>query len=624
METFRQKYIKYKNKYLDLKNKNKNKILKGGLLNVDNTFNEITSFGFEFEFGELMPFIGNVNHDRKILVLEPLGYDENSIDDTQNRSVKKFNLPNITVDDLDGEFTLTQDSYDIFNIDNIRKSDLTSMHLCESLTNALDKYQDTFDLENASDGLDYHKIQFNVNKEENLTIGDTEFVCTFRQSNINVFNINKCTQSIIDKLKQYMSDPVSRYVGCVSIKYTHEFLNNDAKPDRIESIEKIAQFDLFEMKLFETKNIYMLVKSDIIFRKENMYDYVRCSPQITLGVPIKSIKNVILKISELEFTETKQYSTLYCMTYHEMLIDNKMIDDIEKFVDYLIGTSIEKLSSDSNNAHDIKLLKENIDNLSNYLFFYYLYSNVDRIDDYEFKEHDTILTIYKNSKSYLPRQHFYEILDKNPELSQCIKIIYKVNFDIILSYRTQYLQYLRQNGSRKQNIFNFDGDIEPLEFSYNFYEMNDIITTQKINNYIREKLQIINENNIQFISMILSHDMKLFIGEKNNEMDNITTFTTRIPYVNNNVLFEYRSLTKKMRNFLEMSGKMNNFNDKLTLNNIEFVLNSYKSEFLLASHLMPEEMLQNYNKLKRDNEQTHIKNSTNLLKIINEEMYRYI
>ena len=222
----------------------------------------------------------------------------------------------------------------------------------------------------------------------------------------------------------------------------------------------------------------------------------------------------------------------------------------------------------------------------------------------------------------MPRQHFYEILDENPELSQCIKIIYQVNFDIILSYRMQYLQYLRRNGSRKQNIFNFDGDIEPLEFQSNFYEIKDIVTTEKINNYIREKLQIINENNIQTISMLLLHDMKMFIGEKNNEMDNITTFTTRIPYVDNNVLFKYRQLNKKMHNFLEMSGKMNNFNDKLTLNNIEFVLNSYKSDFLSSE--IPEEMLQNYNKLKRDNEQTHIKNSTNSLKIINGEMYRYI
>jgi len=622
MATFRQKYIKYKNKYLDLKNKNK--ILKGGLLNVDNTFSEITSFGFEFEFGELMPFIGNINHDTKILVLEPFGYNEKSTDDTRNRSVKRFKLPDITVDDLDGEFMLTQDSYNIFNIDNIRQSNLISMNLCESLTNALDKYEDPFDLENASDGLDYHKIQFNVNKEENLTIGDTEFVCTFRQSTRNVFNINNCTQSIIDKLKQYMSNPVSKYVGCVSIKYIHAFLNNDAEPDKIESIEKISQFDLFEMKLVDDTNIYMLVKPDIIFRRKNMYDYVSCAPQITLGVPIKSIKNVILKISKLEFTETKQYRTLYCITSRELLIDNKMIDNIGKFVDYLIDISIEKLSSDSNNAyaHGIRLLKENIDNLSNYLFFYYLYSNVDRIDDYEFKEYDTILTIYKNSKSYLPRQHFYEILDKNPELSKCIEIIYRVNFNIILSYRMQYLQYLIRNGSVKQNIFNFDEDIEPLEFPYNFYEMIDIVTTQKINNYIKEKIQIISEKNVHFVSMILSHDMKMFIGEKNNEMDNITTFTTRIPYVNNNVLFEYRMLQQKMHNFLEMSGKMNNFNDKLTLNNIEFVLNSYKSDFL--SGAITEETLQNYNKLKRDNEQTHIKNSTNSLKIINKEMYRYI
>jgi hypothetical protein len=222
MTSLHQTYIKYKNKYLDLKRNNH--ILKGGLINIDRAFRDITSFGFEFEFSDMMPFIGTVNHDTKSLLLEPFGYNENSSDDTQNRSVNKIKLPDINVDNLVGEVVLTQDSYDVFNSDDA--FGLTSMDIMESLTNALDKRKDSFMLKDPAIKLDYNKIQFNVNKGENLIIGDTEFVYTFRKSDDNIFNINNCAQFIIDELKQYTSRPNSNYVGCINIEYIQYVSNN--------------------------------------------------------------------------------------------------------------------------------------------------------------------------------------------------------------------------------------------------------------------------------------------------------------------------------------------------------------------------------------------------------------
>lgn len=611
MTTLHQTYIKYKNKYLDFKKNNH--ILKGGLLNIDQAFRDITSFGFEFEFSDIMPFIGTVNHDTKSLLLEPFGYNENSHDDRQNRSVKKFKLPDINVGNLAGEGLLTQDSYDVFNSDDAALIGLTYMDIMESLTNALDKREDSFILENAAIELDYNKIQFNVNKEEHLIIGDTEFVYTFRKSDENIFNINNCAQFIIDELKQYMSGPISNYIGCINIEYIQDVIHNRETYHH----KKTQRFDLFEVKLIKNKNIYVMVQSYIIHNKHNMYDYISCSPQITLGVPIKSVKNVILKLADLELsTNNIYYKTSYCTSHSEFSKHHKILHGINQFAQYLIESSINKLNSEHDGSSKVKLLRDNFDIVVNYLFFYYSYVNVFSMTNYQFKE--TILEIHKYERVYLPRQHFYEILDMTPQLSQCISIIYEINFDIVFSYRIQYFQWII---SKSPNIFTFNDDITPLKFPCDFYDSDNSDIVTELHNYIREHFPNQKEENLLFINDLLYHDMKMFTGIKNNLTDNITTFTTRIPYNGNSVLFEYRFLRAKIVNFLEAFGKINNFNNTLTLNNIEFVLNTYKSDFLFSN--APKEISQYYITLKQNNEQTHIKNSTDFLKNINNNMYKY-
>jgi hypothetical protein len=356
-----------------------------------------------------------------------------------------------------------------------------------------------------------------------------------------------------------------------------------------------------------------------------MYDYISCSPQITLGVPLKSVTNVILKLADLELSTNNTYYTItHCESNPHFSIRHKILHHINKFVKYLIEESINKLNSEQADSYKAKLLRDkakllhdNFDIVVNYLFFYYSYVNVFSMNDYQFTENDTILGIRKYEKVYLPRQHFYEILNTIPQLSECISIIYEINFDIIFSYRIQYFQWII---SKNSNEFIFNKDIAPIKFPHDFYNSTNIETSTKLLNYISGHFPHLTSANQMFIKKLLYFDMKMFTGIKNNNADNITTFTTRIQYNGDSVLFEYRHLRSKILNFLETFGKVNDFNNKLTLNNIEFVLNSYKSNFLFSQ--IPKEILHRYIELKQNNEQTHIKNSTNFLKYINKNMYK--
>ena len=78
----------------------------------------------------------------------------------------------------------------------------------------------------------------------------------------------------------------------------------------------------------------------------------------------------------------------------------------------------------------------------------------------------------------------------------------------------QYLQSIISNPGK--NIFVFD--------------YNNILTRSLKLNDIDTNFPNVSKNSREFIIKILKHDMKMFIGVKNYNMDNITTFTTRIPY----------------------------------------------------------------------------------------------
>ncbi len=502
--------------------------------------------------------------------------------------------------DFDGECMLTQDTYDIFNSHESNLLELDTMHILEALTESLDNYKDPFILENSKSELNYNKIKFNVCKDQNLTVGDAEFICTFRNVEKNISNINDYAQKIVDRLKTYTSYPVSSFIGSINISYTKFFANTDGtKPYKSKTYTD--EFDIFEVKLLDSAdqlpNIYMLVKSSIVFNKKNIYDYISCYPQITLGMPLVNVREIAIKIVEFEMS-SKKYIT-YAM---------------DKVINSLLESTIEKLNTDKHVNHNkINLINENYDIILNYLFFYYSYVNIAHPKNYLFKNGD--LTIHKYSRDYLPRQHFHEILDLTPHLRGCIMIIYETNFDWILSYRLQYIQWII---SDKPNIFTFVPELTPIEPNFYDHYESDAVVRNNFNSYIRKKFPEIDERSSTNLIEILICDLKMFIGIKNKSVDQITTFTTRIQYDGTHILFEYRHLTDKTRNALELSHKINKFNRRMTLNNIEFVINRYKSSFVFSN--LSKEKQEHYNRRKIDHKQTEIKNLNEFLKNLNTEM----
>ncbi len=642
------KYLKYKNKYLQLK---------GGLLNINDTYKNITSFGFEFETS-LMPFFGEVRDDT--LILTPFGYKELSRDDTQNRSNTKIKLQDIIVSDtLVGELVLTQDSYDVFDTPESKQINVNSMTLDESLTHSLNNNDTKFTLNNSQE--EYKKIQFNVQKENNLTIGDTEFVCTFKTPNDNILNINSCSEAIISRLKQYLSPPNSNFIGDVYISY-EQYYYDEFKEKTFTY--KNDNFALYKIQLddISKQSIYVLIPFNTMY-DDILYKYIQFAPQITLGTPLNNIIDVISTMISYEHSNSYLLDPRYKFIFANYLITTTIdkltkqisaLSKLSKPINYetlddniLLGLNVDqslitRLKSPKNISDGIKIGKEldqilkpkniaekistlknsvqvlniNKDNLVNYLFFYYLYVDVENLTNYLSQDNNNF-EIHKYGKFFLPRQHFHEILEKTQELKECVEIIYNNNFNLILTYRIQFLQYL----SKIIHTFNPHFKPEVTNIPLNFYENYDSNAEVKslFDEYINKNFITLNSVQKNIIIKILLHEMPMFIGIKNGDLnDQINSFTTRIPYDGKHVIFEYRNLSNKTSNYLSL---INNFLNLLNLDTLELITKRYKTEYLINS--LPPDKRPKYKTIIFDNERKVLDNliryETELIELINRE-----
>ncbi len=622
----KQKYLKYKKKYLQLK---------GGLLNIDNNYKNITSFGFEFETS-LMPFFGEVKDGT--LILTPFGYKENSRDDTQNRSNTKIKLKDIQVNDiLVGELLLTQDSYDVFNTPESKQINVTTMTIDEALTKTLNYNTKKFKLEYPQDD-DYNSIQFNVQEDNNLTIGDTEFVCTFRTSDDNIFNINMCSEMIISRLKKYFSPPNCQFIGTTYISYDQYSYDQDKN---VIFNHKNTNFGIFKVKLDDIANQFLYVLSPFIGMYDDvLYKYIYFTPQITLGTSLNNVSNVIMAMIENEKFNNYVLDPVYKFDISNYLI-LLTIDKLRKQIDLLskistpinyetldenilisfnvskslikqlkgsktisegikLGKELDKILKPKNIAikleelnNNLRLINNNKEIIQNYLFFYYLYVDVENIKNYISDNNN--FEIHKYDKAFLPRQHFHELLDKTPNLKDCIKIIYNTNFEYILTYRIKFLQYSYRITNNFHSRFRFDPINIPLNF-YENYETDTEVSTL-VNEYISTNFSELSKSVHEFIIKILLHEMPMFIGIKNSDSnDQINSFTTRIPYDGEHVIFEYRSLFSKTKQFLS---SISNFLNDTTLDILNLVTKRYKTEYLI-NRLSPENRTKYYDILTKN------------------------
>jgi hypothetical protein len=248
---FKQKYLKYKQKYLNLKN------LQGGFLPPNDAFKFIESIGFEFETRQISPFIGTIKGNT--LTLRPFGYNPTKlIDASDNPSMKR-----ITIKD---NFILTQDSYS----DNKKENDITY-----KMTTYLSQYRKiVYNIINNDETIMEMKIKFNVENETH-TIGHSEFLMTYFSVDQSQNIIMEKTYETLLKIQDFLE--TCKYYGIVEI---------DGKSHKIFNIS-VNETNIYFFKWYFEGNVEIKNKMN-----NDTLDNIVFSPQITIGVKLENYVSV--------------------------------------------------------------------------------------------------------------------------------------------------------------------------------------------------------------------------------------------------------------------------------------------------------------------------------------------
>jgi hypothetical protein len=526
---YRQKYLKYKQKYLELK---------GGFLQIGQDYKLIESIGFEFESGDMSLFYGDVSDN--ILRLTPFGYNENSTDSSQNRSLIKVNLNKIETQYGIGKCVMSQDSYELFD----KTKDEREMDIFEALTEALNQNDTLIKLNDKKS--DINNIRFNIDSSKNLTFGDTELMFTFLSlQNKTEDMIINITDEIFKFIENIFDDKNMEYLGNFSVNYTsykREYIRYD---EQILEKKKQKNFNLVKLTNYKVndKDIYILIRGDI---KNNYNKYIYWTPQVTFGTKLENFTKVL--------SEIVNYIKVY-----------SLYDRTKEYIQF-----IESLNLTNNLVENYLLM-----------MCLYIYSYDYRAYIYE----DGRINIHKFFAPVLPRQYFYEIhkyfnfdLVELKTYDNMIKIVY---FSINRLRKLLELPKIAEGEIERYltkeqiiNITEIDKDIIDLLFK----NPND---NKPINN---DKIKLILINQIKSLT-------------STTEIDLFNTFTTKIPF-SGNVIFEFRDLNNVIHDRLyEIYKEKVDFASELnTLNTFRF-LNNYnklkKSDSILNDNI---EVLDLFNK----------------------------
>jgi hypothetical protein len=476
-ETYKKKYLKYKQKYLDLK---------GGMLQSHENYNLIESIGFEFECSQLSLFYGDITED--LLTLTPFGYNENSIDSTQNRSLIKVNLGKIETEHGMGEFIMSQDSYELF--ENTKEQFISYQ---EALTLELDKKEKIFNLSNSNTNI--KNIKLHIDSSKHLTIGDTELMITFLSLNNKNNNlIINLTEKIYDSIETLFSNENVMYIGDINIQFNDFF--RDRKKIFTDRINK--NFNIFKLKNYKVneKDIYLFTFYNTI---NDLNKYIKWNPQITFGCKLINFYRLIDTLTEYTYSDPVKTEI------------NIFIDFIEEFT----------LKEDFHSIYDMNLIR-------NYLLLLCLY--IFRLPYEAYTIKDKHIDIHKFTTPVLPRQNFYEIIKRN-NLEYIFPIFNKYSKIILLFI----IRFMRK-------LFELERvDISVIE---KYFIMNNI-KLLSIDNIDEKFLDFVFSDYVLYeekkhkIKEIVINMFKTFT--QYNEKDLFTTFTTKIPY-EENIIFEYRDI----------------------------------------------------------------------------------
>ncbi len=536
---YKQKYLKYKKKYLELK---------GGFLSPHQDFSHIKSLGFEFESGMLCPFTGEITGNT--LKLTPFGFNEYSKDETHNRSLLRLQLNDIKVSDkMIGKFEYTQDSYDLFDI-----TPVLAMDTSEELSRALDGKKDLFPVIESTG--DIQNIQFDIKIDEGKTVGHSEFLCTFLELDEHILNITDCSLVVTNEILNLFSNNNIKLIGHIDIPYKEYIRENSndlrSKVTITDSIFKASVFKLTYISNLVKKDIYIFTYSYpvIQYKTKDILNDIIMAPQITIGIDNMNFSRTIFMIGdEYRYKTDRNFLISTCMNIGE---------DIK----YLVETVLKNTSIKEEEAKHLEN-QTNYDLLYNYLMLLYTFTDVDNFNFYEFNESTDEIELKKYGVPFIPRQHYYEIIDKHQNLKESIRILYTYGIEKII-YRRIYKLSILLN--------------KPI------LEHDSIMTNITIENIPK----IFGETSEQLkgqIFKILRNEQKMFdvkyIGiSKLKKVDPISSYTTKIPYNGKTFLVEYRLLMNKLDVERNKLYYFNTFNNNTDFTNI---LKNYKIGVLMEN-----------------------------------------
>ena len=282
---YKEKYIKYKNKYLLLK-----KIQKqiGGLIKGDDILKKIKSIGFEIESSDISPII---------LDNTPVGLLGSKLDLERNTHFKSYGFNSISgsiikvpihkIFDLDDncDILATQDSYILSEqIILKKKGNIEDLDVGYIITDYLSNNKPITTL---------NKNILLIEQNDDSTYGSFEFIITYRS---------------------IQSDKNLIYNKMIKI---YNFLDNFFKSCTI--------IDDFTININDNNYKYYIYKNDNIYFMSSLpkieLDIIQFTPQITLGINIEDI-NLIYEYLANDYSDFENNSLKNKLTDLEEILEN--------------------------------------------------------------------------------------------------------------------------------------------------------------------------------------------------------------------------------------------------------------------------------------------------------------
>jgi len=346
-DLWKNKYIKYKNKYQKLKK------LYGGDIDENDILSYIESIGYEFESADILPLTFLKNEDKEFIRLgkqdyfiqfDPIQFQEKSIS------------PQLFTDGLRPDVKRSLDS--VLDIIDSNINDTTNIYL-----------------NNGTEIKDLTNIIKNRFGEYTFQIFHVEYKFTFE-------TINKSKNIIFETLKICVDFLITHFA-----QFNKKLANFEIKNKDTSQLLLTQPIDLFENEIiykhikdtrFKDKDNENNINLFYLLKRDSTFDQSLWIPQMTLGVKLKNIHKVLLYIS-------KSYPYLYKIL-NEAKIETKILLD------------------DFKSKHSVEITDDILQDFGGFLFIVNYYCNL-----YFLKYQINERSVDKNLYPILIRTYFKDV-----------------------------------------------------------------------------------------------------------------------------------------------------------------------------------------------------------------------